>query len=1181
MELQNNYELAFDFVLEQDAEFKRLENELNALNWYDAQAYDARGFLTKNESSDPLNSVLSPLFSSDAFKQDGSINWTARTALIRTYADTLREYSVGMRAAATGIRNGLLQCEFYAAAMQQLTGRTTGGSNNYLKNLSELGTTLKSEWEIQLKYGEDTRDHFNTLSPPGELPFLKLNIMMRDLCGNGYDFLRLREIKAALDEERADIMRLSGDAFTAKITHYQNMANFTGYSPIPAYQGTPMSMVNTRSFTWDEAATFYYTHFWGSGEGIIGDMTRKKNAGFVPAESLRGLSGGDRGGIALMAADAYDLSLAVGGSYDLSEEIYILPRNATEQDVLWDSSNHDIAGVDENGVVTGIADGIATITARAFDTPSTGSEAFTQTVVFQVGDGTPEPGITEVTVSPTATSVKKGGTQTFTATVAGYGVSDDTVTWSVTGGVAGTDIGLFGLLTVASNETAETLTVTATSNEDNSKTGTATVTVTEVTAAAPNTSFSFDGANAGKLMGTTTRMKYSLDGGNDWTACTAGNTDLSGMIGGITAKNDIKVKDIGDGSTTESEVQTIHITRAATPSLTPTQPSTIGGSGSIPMTAAHEYRADSGSTWTSASGTTTLPAGTYLVRVKATGTVLASDHQSITLTAYTGFAETTPTAVVDYAAEKLTGLAANKSYAVNGTNFTADTSGKIGIANAWFGAAISLVKKGDGVTTNDSAVQSLSLTARPAAPACAVTQPSASSATGSISGIKASMEYSADAGANWSDGNDQNVTGLAPGTVLIRVKATGSAPAGMSQRITITAYNVTPPPAYKANVNIGGSGGKTLPVTVDESKNTASVEANSGLLSTKGTAVTMPSIPGVNAYAVSIPIPDLATVDAQGTLTLVTGAGSVTVPSNMLTRVAGAKGDIAKITIGDGNRSTLPAEVKAALGDRPLIRLTLSIDGKQTDWSNPDAPVRISIPYTPTAAEQESPDNIVVWYIAGTGDVVTIPNGRYDEAAGTVTFRVNHFSHYAAAYHKVNFKDVASGAWYGKAVNFIAAREITKGTGGDNFSPNAKLTRSEFIVMMMRAYGIAPDENPGDNFSDAGNTWYTGYLAAAKRLGIAKGIGNNRYAPGEQISRQEMFTLLYRTLQVLGDLPSGISGKTLSDFTDAAEISSYAREPMALLVETGVVSGSDGKLLPAGTSTRAQMAQVLFNLLGK
>ncbi|MCG9969537.1 S-layer homology domain-containing protein [Pelotomaculum terephthalicicum JT] len=198
--------------------------------------------------------------------------------------------------------------------------------------------------------------------------------------------------------------------------------------------------------------------------------------------------------------------------------------------------------------------------------------------------------------------------------------------------------------------------------------------------------------------------------------------------------------------------------------------------------------------------------------------------------------------------------------------------------------------------------------------------------------------------------------------------------------------------------------------------------------------------------------------------------------------------------------------------------------------------------------------------IDGSGNVVTIPNGRYDAATGTVTFSTTHFSDYAVTYNKVSF---------------IAARDITSGTGNGNYSPEAKLMRGEFIVLMMRAYGIAPDTNPTDNFSDAGNTWYTGYLSAAKRLGISAGIGSNMYAPGNQITRQEMFTLLYNALKVIGQLPEGDSDKTLSDFTDAGQIDSWAKEAMSLLVETGTISGSGGKLNPTGTTTHAEMAQVL------
>lgn len=237
----------------------------------------------------------------------------------------------------------------------------------------------------------------------------------------------------------------------------------------------------------------------------------------------------------------------------------------------------------------------------------------------------------------------------------------------------------------------------------------------------------------------------------------------------------------------------------------------------------------------------------------------------------------------------------------------------------------------------------------------------------------------------------------------------------------------------------------------------------------------------------------------------------------------------------------------------------------------------------------------MVWYIDGSGNVFSIPNGHYDPATGTVTFTTTHFSDYAIGFRQVIFNDVPKDAWYARAVSFIAAREITSGTENGNFSPESRLTRGQFIVMLMRAYGIAPDTNLKDNFADAGNNWYTGYLATAKRLGISAGVGNNLFAPGKEITRQEMFTLLYNTLKVIGQLSDiqerAVSAvdeksvynpvKTLSDFYDADEISPWAEDAMRLLVEKGFISGSGGKLLPQDTATRAQMAQMLYNLLSK
>ncbi len=392
-------------------------------------------------------------------------------------------------------------------------------------------------------------------------------------------------------------------------------------------------------------------------------------------------------------------------------------------------------------------------------------------------------------------------------------------------------------------------------------------------------------------------------------------------------------------------------------------------------------------------------------------------------------------------------------------------------------------------------------------------------------------------------------------------------------------------PTYTADVKEGGVKTDTLSVTVDAASKAGTASLNAAkaavLLDAEDATVVMPSIPGVSAYRLELPASALDAGQNGGALTLTTGFGSVTIPDNMLSSTTGAGGKTVGITVGQGNTSGLSDAEKMAIGNRPLIQLTLTLDGTQTAWNNHDAPVTVSIPYTPTAAELKNSDSIVIWYIDGSGNTVSVPNGHYDAATGEVTFTTTHFSLYAVGYNPVSFGDVPDTAWYHDAVAFLAARGITGGTSKGTFSPDATLTRGQFIVMLMRAYEISPDAASADNFSDAGNTYYTGYLAAAKRLGIAGGVGNNLFAPDKEIARQEMFTLLYNALKAIGQLPQGTSGKTLSDFSDSGSLASWAKDAMALLVETGIVTGSNDKLSPAGTATRAEMAQLLYQLLGK
>ncbi|HYE82487.1 MAG TPA: S-layer homology domain-containing protein, partial [Clostridia bacterium] len=312
-------------------------------------------------------------------------------------------------------------------------------------------------------------------------------------------------------------------------------------------------------------------------------------------------------------------------------------------------------------------------------------------------------------------------------------------------------------------------------------------------------------------------------------------------------------------------------------------------------------------------------------------------------------------------------------------------------------------------------------------------------------------------------------------------------------------------------------------------------------------------------------------------LTVSTPVAAITFDEKALSTIAGEASGEVKITTSKVEASTLSPEVQQVVGDRPVF--DFSVTSGDRIISQFGGNVEVSVPYTPKAGEDTSA--IVIYLINAEGKPELVSNCAYDPATGMITFNTDHFSRYAVGYNKVTFKDVAANAWYGKAVSFVAARGITNGTGNGNYSPEAKMTRGQLLVMVMKAYGIAPDANQKDNFADSGSTYYTGYLAAAKRLGISGGVGGNMFAPEKEITRQEMFTLLYNALKAVSKLPQGNAGKSLSSFSDAGEIASWAKDAMTLMAQTGTVSGSGGKLSPANTTTRAEMAQVLYNLLSK
>ena len=157
-----------------------------------------------------------------------------------------------------------------------------------------------------------------------------------------------------------------------------------------------------------------------------------------------------------------DLMLEIGGSETLTATV--APADATNKNVTWKSSDATVATVDDNGKVTGVAAGEATITVTTEDG---GKTATCKVSVL--------PSVKKVTVEPATLTLGKKKSYTLKATVEVSGSGTDTgVTWTSSDTTIAT-VDATG--TVTATDKVGTVTITATSVVDPTKKGTCTVTV--------------------------------------------------------------------------------------------------------------------------------------------------------------------------------------------------------------------------------------------------------------------------------------------------------------------------------------------------------------------------------------------------------------------------------------------------------------------------------------------------------------------------------------------------------------------------------------------------------------------------------------------------------------------------------------------------------------------------------
>ncbi|MEW6574367.1 MAG: S-layer homology domain-containing protein [Bacillota bacterium] len=233
-----------------------------------------------------------------------------------------------------------------------------------------------------------------------------------------------------------------------------------------------------------------------------------------------------------------------------------------------------------------------------------------------------------------------------------------------------------------------------------------------------------------------------------------------------------------------------------------------------------------------------------------------------------------------------------------------------------------------------------------------------------------------------------------------------------------------------------------------------------------------------------------------------------------------------------GEKLILKPQAKLSPGTR--YTLTLPAAAVQDLWNNP-LKEAFSFSFT-TAALRPAPVPFpdvppghwaaqAIGTLAARGVLAGYPDGSFKPekplTRAELAALLSKFLGLKAAASGDTFADVPPGAWYAGAVAAVHQKGLMSGASG-RFRPDAALTREELAAVALRAAGISiQDLTPA--FADAQRIapWARQAVATAAAAGLVTGVGKNRFAPKEPVTRAQAAAILYRLAARLGQ--SGVN----------------------------------------------------------
>ncbi len=176
------------------------------------------------------------------------------------------------------------------------------------------------------------------------------------------------------------------------------------------------------------------------------------------------------------------------------------------------------------------------------------------------------------------------------------------------------------------------------------------------------------------------------------------------------------------------------------------------------------------------------------------------------------------------------------------------------------------------------------------------------------------------------------------------------------------------------------------------------------------------------------------------------------------------------------------------------------------------------------------------------------------------------------------FEDVQGNEWFAHAVDVVSSHELFIGVSETEFAPKLPMTRAMLVTVLYRL-----ENEPGVSgkalFSDVpADTWYTEAVEWAANNGIVNGVGNDQYAPNDNVTREQIVTMLFRYARYIGLDVNGLG--SFDGFRDDDQISSWAKSAMAWAVKVGLFQGDDqGYLNPKADATRAEVSTLMERLI--